>query len=315
MNISILDIATLGSSLTFDAINRLGEIQTYDITMPEHVNERISNADVVVANKVKLREENLIHAKNLKLICVTATGYDNVDIEYCRQNNIAVCNVAGYSTDSVAQLTVSMAFSLATNLGIFDRYVKSGKYTDSKIFNRVEPVFHEISGMTWGVVGLGSIGTKVARVARAMGCNVLAYKRTPVDEFCCIDIDTLCKQSDIITIHTPLTPETYHLINEDRLSMMKKDAILINVARGDVMDESAVSKAILDNKIGGLGVDVYSTEPMQKDSPYQKLLNKENVIFTPHMAWGAIEARQRCMDEVAKNIESFIDGGSRSRIV
>lgn len=315
MNISILDIATLGGGLTFDPITRLGKIQTYDITMPEHVNERISNADVVVANKVKLHEENLIHAKNLKLICVTATGYDNIDIEYCRQNNIAVCNVAGYSTDSVAQLTISMAFSLATNLGIFDRYVKSGKYTNSGIFNSVEPVFHEISGMTWGVVGLGNIGTKVARVARAMGCNILAYKRTPVDEFCCTDIDTLCKQSDIITIHTPLTPETYHLINEDRLSMMKKDVILINVARGDVMDEAAVSKAVLDNKIGALGVDVYSTEPMQKDSPYQKLLNKENVIFTPHMAWGAIDARQRCIDEVAKNIESFIDGGNRSRIV
>lgn len=315
MNISILDIATLGGSLNFDPINRLGKIQTYDITMPEHVNERISGADVIIANKVKLREENLIHAKNLKLVCVTATGYDNVDIEYCRQNGIAVCNVAGYSTDSVAQLTISMAFSLATNLGIFDRYVKSGEYTDSKIFNRVEPAFHEISGMTWGVVGLGNIGTKVARVAKAMGCNVLAYKRTPVDEFCCTDIDTLCKRSDIITIHTPLTPETYHLINEDRLSIMKKSAILINVARGDVMDETAVSKAILDNKIGALGVDVYSTEPMQKDSPYQKLLNKENVIFTPHMAWGAIDARQRCIDEVAKNIESFIDGGNRSRIV
>ncbi len=315
MNISILDIATLGSGLTFDSINRLGKIQTYDITMPEHVNERISNAEVIIANKVKLPKENLIHAKNLKLICVTATGYDNIDIEYCRQNNIAVCNVAGYSTDSVAQLTISMAFSLATNLGIFDRYVKSGKYTHSGIFNCVEPVFHELSGMTWGIVGLGNIGTKVAQVARAMGCNILAYKRTPVDEFCCTDIDTLCRQSDIITIHTPLTRETYHLINEERLSMMKKGVILINVARGDVMDEAAVCQAVLNNKIGALGVDVYSSEPMQKDSPYQKLLNKENVIFTPHMAWGAIDARQRCIDEVAKNIESFIDGGNRSRIV
>lgn len=315
MNISILDITTLGTGITFDLITKLGQIQTYDLTLPEHVNERISDAEVVVANKVKLREENLIHATNLKLICVTATGYDNIDIEYCRTHNIAVCNVADYSTDSVAQLTISMVFSLATNLGIFDRYVKSGKYTDSGIFNRVEPVFHEISGMTWGVVGLGNIGTKVAQVAKAMGCNVLACKRTPVDEFCCTDIDTLCKQSDIITVHTPLTPETYHLINEDRLSMMKKDAILINVARGDVMDEAAVSRAILDNKIGALGVDVYSTEPMQKDSPYQALLNKENVIFTPHMAWGAIDARQRCIDEVAKNIESFFDGGNRSRIV
>lgn len=315
MNIFVLDIATLGSGLDFNPITRLGKVKCYDITMPEHVNERITDAEVVIANKVILKKENLVHAKNLKLICVTATGYDNIDIQYCREQGIAVCNVEGYSTDSVAQLTIAMVFALATNLNSFDQYVKSGKYTNSGIFNCVEPVFREISGMTWGVVGLGNIGTKVARVARAMGCNVLAYKRTPVDEFCCTDIDTLCAQSDIITVHTPLTPETYHLINEERLSKMKKTAILINVARGDVMDEAAVCRAVLDNKIGALGIDVYSTEPMQKTSPYQKILDRENVIFTPHMAWGAIDARQRCVDEVAKNIESFINGGFRSRIV
>ncbi len=315
MKISVLDIATLGDDLDFDLIHRLGEVTIYDLTMQEDVIERIKDAEVVILNKVKLNKDNLPYAKNLKLICITATGFDNVDVEYCREHNIAVCNVAGYSTDSVVQLTVAMVFSLATNLNDFDNYVKSGKYTESKIFNCVKPVFHEISGMTWGVVGLGTIGSKVASIAKAMGCRVLAYKRTPVDDFECTDIDTLCEQSDIITVHTPLNDGTYHLINEERLSKMKKNAILINVARGAVFDEEAVSEAVLNNKIGGLGIDVYSVEPLMEDNPYQKILNRDNVIFTPHMAWGALDARQRCIDEIAANIKSFIEGGNRSRIV
>ena len=315
MKISVLDIATLGDDLDFASIHNLGEVEIYDLTMQEDVVERIKDSEVVILNKVKLNKENLPYAKKLKLICITATGFDNVDIEYCREHNIAVCNVAGYSTDSVVQLTVAMVFSLATNLNAFDSYVKSGRYTQSKIFNCVKPVFNEISGMTWGVVGLGSIGQKVAGIAKAMGCRVLAHKRVPVEDFECVDIDTLCKQSDIITVHTPLNDGTYHLINEERLSKMKPNAILINVARGAVFDEEAVSKAILNNKIGALGIDVYSVEPMQEDSPYQKILDRDNVIFTPHMAWGAIDARQRCIDEISENIKSFIDGGNRSRIV
>jgi glycerate dehydrogenase len=208
-----------------------------------------------------------------------------------------------------------MAFSLATNLGAFDGYVKSGKYTESGIFNCLKPVFREMSALTWGVVGLGNIGTKVADIAKTMGCRVLAYKRTPVENYECVDIDTLCRESDIISLHTPLCDETYHLINEKRLSMMKDGAILINVARGNVVDEEAVCSAVVSGKLGGLGVDVYSTEPMQSKSPYQRVLKCENVIFTPHMAWGSIDARQRCMDEVAKNIESYINGGNRSRLV
>ena len=315
MNISILDVKTLGNDLNFDSINRLGNVTVYDITHPQDVVDRIKDAEVVVLNKVKLNKENLPYAKKLKLICITATGFDNVDTEYCKEHNIAVCNVAGYSTDSVVQLTIAMAFSLATNLNSFDNYVKSGAYTKSGVFNHLEPVFREMSALTWGVVGLGNIGTKVANIAKVMGCRVLAYKRTPVDDFECVDIDTLLKESDIVSVHTPLNSETFHLINEERLSKMKDGAILINVARGAVVDEEAVSRAIMESKLGGFGVDVYSQEPMQKDSPYQKILDRENVIFTPHMAWGAIDARQRCIDEVAKNIESFIDGGNRSRIV
>lgn len=315
MKISILDIATLGDDLNFDTIQSLGDVTVYDITKQEDVVDRIRDAEVLILNKVKLNKTNLPYAEKLKLICITATGFDNVDLDYCRAHNIAVCNVAGYSTDSVVQLTVAMAFSLATNLGAFDGYVKSGRYTESGIFNCIKPVFREMSALTWGVVGLGNIGKKVADIAKTMGCRVLAYKRTPVEDYNCVDIDTLCRESDIISIHTPLSDETYHLINEERLSMMKNGTILINVARGAVVDEEAVCKAVEDKKLGGLGVDVYSTEPMQPDSPYQRILNCENVIFTPHMAWGAIDSRQRCMDEVAKNIQSFVNGEKRSRVV
>lgn len=315
MNIAVLDIATLGNDIDFSKINGLGDVKYYDLTFQEDVVERIKDAEIVILNKVKLNKDNLPYAKKLKLICITATGYDNVDIDYCREHGIGVCNVVGYSTDSVVQLTVAMAFSLATNLNSFDSFVKSGDYTKSGIFNRITPAFREISALTWGVIGLGNIGKKVADIARTMGCNVLAYKRTPDLSYNCVDIDTLLKESDIISVHTPLNNDTYHLINKDKLDIMKKSAILINVARGAVVDEEAVAQAILDEKIGGLGVDVYSVEPMQDDSPYQKLLDKENVIFTPHMAWGAIDARQRCIDDIVASIESFIKGESRSRVV
>ena len=315
MKISLLDIDTLGDDLDLSAVEGLGDVTIYPLTLQSDVKERITDADVLIINKVKLNSQNLPFAKNLKLICITATGFDNVDIEYCREHGIAVCNVAGYSTDSVVQVTMAMAFSLATNLNAFDSYVKSGTYTESGIFNCLKPVFHEMSKMTWGVVGLGNIGGKVAKVAQAMGCKVLAYKKTPIVDFECVDIDTLCEQSDIISLHTPLNDGTYHLINKDRLSKMKKNAILINVARGAVVDEAAVSDAVINGKIAGLGVDVYSTEPMQKDSPYQQLLGRSNVIFTPHMAWGAYEARNRCIEEVAENIKSFMKNGRRSRIV
>ena len=315
MKISILDVDTLGDDLDLSGFEKLGEVTTYPLTYEEDVIDRIKDADVLVLNKVKLNANNLPYAKNLKLICITATGFDNVDIEYCKNHNIAVCNVIGYSTDSVVQTTLAMVFSLATNLYQFNDYVKSGKYTKSKIFNSIKPVFYEMRGKTWGVVGLGNIGTRVARIAKEMGCRVLAFKRTPVDEFQCVDIKTLLKESDIVTLHTPLNDETKELINKDTLSIMKDNAILVNVARGAVVNEEDVTKAIEDKKIGAYGTDVYTTEPMKEDSPYNRILDCENTIFTPHMAWGAKESRQRCVDEVIENIKSFTIGEKRSRVV
>ena len=197
----------------------------------------------------------------------------------------------------------------------FDDYVKSGEYSKSGIQNKLTPTFNEVYGKTWGVIGLGNIGKRVADIARVMGCRVLAYKRTPVEEYECVDLETLMKESDFISVHIPSSPETVGLISREMLGKMKDKAILINVARGNILDEKAVADAILDGSLYGFGCDVYSTEPFPEDHPYSKLSNCDNVILTPHMAWGGYETRVRLVDEVAKNIDAFYNGEERNRVV
>ena len=315
MKIVLLDSKTLGEDISLAAFSRLGDFVHYPTTNPDKVCERIKDADVIITNKVKLSGALLKSASHLTLICVTATGYDNVDTEYCRQAGVAVANVKGYSTECVSQLTVSMALSLMNHLRFFDDYVKSGEYSISGVQNKLEPTFNEIYGKTRGVIGLGNIGKRVADIAKVLGCHVLAYKRTPVDDYKCVDLETLVKESDIISVHIPSSSETVGLINEKMLSLMKERTILINVARGNVLDEKAVADAILSGKLYGFGCDVYSTEPFPKDHPYSALSKCDNVILTPHMAWGGIETRLRLVDEVAQNIKAFFDGEIRNRIV
>ncbi|MBQ8441159.1 MAG: hydroxyacid dehydrogenase [Clostridia bacterium] len=314
MKISILDAATLGEDLSLEVFKQYGEVTVYDVTRQEQVEERLEGAEAVILNKVKLNAGNLANAKDLKLICITATGFDNVDVAYCREHGIAVCNVVGYSTQCVAQITVTMVLSLLANLPEYNRFVCGGDYTKSGCFNRLTPVFHEIYGKTWGIVGYGNIGKQVARVADALGCRVLVHKRTPVSERECVDFDTICRESDILSLHTPLNEGTYHLLDEKHISMLKPSAIVINVARGAVADERALADAIAQNRIGGLGVDVYSAEPMAADHPFQSILDRPNICLTPHMAWGGYETRVRLMDEIAQNITSFLKGERRCRV-
>ncbi len=313
MKVVFLDRSTLGEDLKlpmpFDA-----EYILYDLTKREETAERIKDADVIFLNKVKLDEEVLKYAKNLKLICESATGYDNIDVDYCHKNGIAVCNVPGYSTDSVAQITVAMMLSLVSRLLDYREYTASGKYTESGCPNSVSPVFHEMNGMTWGIIGYGNIGKKVGEIAKALGCKVLVYKKTPVDTENCVDIDTLAKASDLISIHIPLCEDTYHLINEERIKMMKKNVVIVNTARGGVTDEEALCKAVKEKKIGGLGSDVYSAEPFSKDSPFYEIKDYPNVCFTPHMAWASYEARVRVYDEMLENMRAFFDGEKRNRV-
>ncbi|MBP3360142.1 MAG: hydroxyacid dehydrogenase [Clostridia bacterium] len=313
MKITMLDASTLGSDLDFDMITRLGEVKIYDKTPSELTAERIGESDVIILNKVKVNESNLRGAEKLKLICVTATGYDNVDIDYCRRRGIAVCNVVGYSSASVAQLTVAMALSLVCHLSEYDRYSKSGAYTKSGIHNMLEPVYYELAGKTWGIIGMGNIGKSVASVAESLGCRVIYTRNSP--DSSAVSLDTVLRESHIISIHTPLTDKTLKMIGDAELSKCEKKPVLINVARGAVCDEAALAAAVLDGRLSGLGVDVYSCEPFPEDHPYAGLSECDNVILTPHMAWGAYEARVRCMNEVAENIKAFCSGGDRGRIV
>ena len=312
MKITVLDADTLGEDLPLDRLNALGAVSVYRKTLSCEVAARISDCDVVILNKVKLGRENLGEAKSLKLICVAATGFDNIDTKYCRENGIAVCNVAGYSTDSVAQVTFATVLELATHIGAFRRSVISGEYTASGVQNKLTPVFYELSGKTWGVIGCGNIGGKVASIAQAFGCRVIVYKKTPDARYNCVSLEKLCAESDIITVHTPLNDSTRGLIGREQLEIMKTDVILVNESRGAVLDEAAVSEAVTAGKIGAFGCDVYSKEPLPQDHPYWSVKEYSNVCLTPHMAWGAYEARERCLSEIIENINAFFAGSPRN---
>lgn len=315
MKIVLLDTATLGKDVDLSPITSLGEAVEYENTSPEQIAERLASADVAVLNKLKLNATNLSGAKDLKLICVAATGYDNIDTDYCREHGIALCNVPGYSTDSVAQITLAMALSLASHLTEYNSFVHSGDYTASGVANKLIPIYHELSSMTWGIVGSGAIGSKVAHVAEAMGCRVLVCRRKRDNRYEQADIDELCRRSDIISLHVPLTDETRGMISRERIASMKQGAILINVARGAVTDEAALADAIESGHLGGLGVDVYSKEPFGTDHPFSRILGRENVCLTPHMAWGSSESRARCVETMAENISHFFAGEAQNRIV
>lgn len=313
-NLVILDADSIGNDLDYSAFEEFGNLLIYKETSPQQIKERIEEADVVILNKVRLTREVLQSAKKLQLICEAATGFDNIDLQYCREKGIAVCNVKGYSTQSVAQLTVAMALSLICKLQEYRSFVSSGDYTNRGKPNLLEPVYHEICGKTWGILGYGNIGKQVAKVADALGCRVLVCKRTPIPDRTCVSLEELCKQSDILSIHTPLNEQTYHLLDATKIALLKKDCILINVARGAVTDEEALANAILNGSIGGLGVDVYSKEPFPKEHPFTAIKNHPNVLFTPHMAWGAYETRVRLLHEMVENARAFFLGNRRNRI-
>ncbi len=315
MKIVVLDKATLGEDIDLSPIAALGELTAYENTPPEQVAERIAEAEVVIQNKVRLTPENLAGAKQLKLICEAATGYDNIDTAYAQSKGIALCNVPGYSGESVAQLSVTMALALVTHLKEYRDFVHSGGYSASGLANRLTPVFHDIASMTWGVLGGGGIGGRVAEIARALGCKVLMYRRKQEGPFPLADIDTICRECDIISIHLPLTEETRNLINRERIAMMKPTAIIVNTARGAETDEQALAEAILEGRLGGLGCDVYTEEPFGENHPFYALLDRDNVLLTPHNAWGSFESRRRCVATIAKNIECFFADNPQNRIV
>ncbi len=308
MKIVFLDTATLGDDVDLSAFGTLGDVTYYRTTDPSDIPSRLADADVAVLNKIKLNESNLKDVKNLQLICVCATGTDNIDSKYCEKRGIAVRNVAGYSTDSVAALTVATVLQLAVHMDEYTRFVRDGSYSEGSVANRLSPPYHDLFGKTWGIVGYGNIGRRIGGIAKAFGCRLIVNKRTPVDDAECVDIDTLCRESDIITLNCPLTDATRNLINAERIAMMKKDVLIVNAARGGVWDEKAVAEAVANGKIGGVGCDVYTSEPFGKDHPFYAIRGNANVCLTPHMAWGSVEARKILMEKVYGNIKTFFEG-------
>ena len=314
MKITVLDTATFGDDIDLNLFRAVGDLRLISMTAPDELAKNAEGADVLVLNKVKINRNTLPMPSTVKLVCVAATGVDHIDVDYCRECGIAVCNVKGYCSDSVAQVTVAMALSLVCHLTSYNRFIASGQYSATRYPNHLTPYVHELSGMTWGVVGYGNIARRVAAVAEALGCHVIVCNRTPATDRENVEIDELCRRADIISLHVPLCDDTRHLIDRRRLSLMKSSAIVINVARGAVTDERALADAILEERIGGIGVDVFSTEPMPADHPFAAIAGRDNVCLTPHMAWGAHEARMRCMEEIADNIRSFEAGGTRNRV-
>lgn len=319
MNIVILERHSVGTDVSVDAISVLGDTVIYNNTSTEEeVMDRIKDADIVVANKAPLNHKTLAVAKNLKLICELATGYDNVELDFCRNSGIQVCNVVNYSTDAVAQHTFALMFYVLEKLNHYDNYVKSGAYASQDRFSNFDIPFTELAGKTWGIIGMGNIGRKVAAIAKCFGCKVIFHSitgRSTVSEYESVDFDTLLKESDFLSIHCPLSDISRGLINYEALSKMKKTSILINVARGPVVVDADLAKALEEGLIAGAGLDVTSTEPMKEANPLSKIMDSNKLIITPHLAWASIEARTRCVNETALNIESFLTGKIRNSVL
>lgn len=314
MRIVVLDRAAMGDDLDFSPLGTFGEVCIHEQTDADEVAARVREAEVLIVNKVKVTECVMAAAPSLRLICEFATGYDNIDLSAARARGIAVCNVPAYSTESVTLFTVATALSLFTNLSTYRGFVASGAYSASGQPNRLTPVYHELRGKQWGIVGCGTIGGRVAEVAEALGAHVAVYQRTPSARYENMDIDRLCQTSDILSIHCPLCDSTRRLIDDRRLRLMKRDAILVNEARGAVLDEDAVARAVLEGRIAGFGCDVYGTEPFTDAHPYTAIRDFPNVILTPHAAWGAYEARLRCLSVIGSNIEAYLNGQRKNRV-
>ena len=314
MKIVITDWSTVsGGDLNYDALQKFGEVQVYDLTTCEETPARIADADIVLCNKTRLDRSNLQNANNLKYIGLFATGYNNIDTEYCRERGIAVCNAPSYSTDSVAQLTFAMILELANRVRDYRNLVDRGDWIKSRTFSYFPIPLMELKNKTLGIIGFGSIGAKVAEIALAFGMNVLAYNRSPklAQVVTFTDLKTLLQSSDIVSLHCPLNKDSENLINAETIAMMKDGAYLINTARGAVVDENAAAAALNRGKLAGMGTDVLQAEPMREDCPLYKA---KNCVITPHIAWAGLETRQRLMGIVEDNIAAFLDGKAQNNV-
>lgn len=316
MKIVLLERNSVGRDIDVSCYEEFGEVIYYDNTATvEEVGERIQDAEIVIANKAPLRKAALVKAPNLKLIGILATGYDNCDLEYCRERGIKVTNVVNYSTAMVAQHTVTLALELSQKLSHYDQYVKSGAYSAQSGFSYFAVPFRELDGKTWGIVGMGNIGSRVAKIASALGCKVICHSvsgRSRQTEYEQVDKDTLLASSDVISLHCPLSDLSRNFMDAEAFRKMKNSAILINVARGPVVNTQDLYQALMEGQIGAAGLDVLEKEPMEESNPLRTIQDSGRLIITPHLAWASVEARTRCVTGVYENIKAFLNGEDRN---
>ncbi len=308
MKIVFLDAKTIGDDIDLSGYETLGEVVKHDFSTAEEARERTVDADVLVLNKVPVNEVSIGKAECLKLVCVTATGTNNLDKDYLAKRGIEWRNVAGYSTESVAQHTFAMLFYLQEQLPYYDGYVKSGKYVQDKMFTHFDRTFSEICGKTWGIIGLGAIGRRVADLAKLFGCEVIYYSTSGKNNqpgYARVGFEELLEKSDIVSVHAPLTPETEGLMGKEAFRRMKPSAIFLNLGRGQIVVERDLADALREGEIRAAGLDVLCAEPMSAENPLREIQDSSKLLITPHIAWASIEARTRLMDIILGQIRDF----------
>ena len=316
IKIVIADKDSVGYDMDYSIYEELGDVTYYDDKVTEeNAKERLAGAKVLVINKSQITDKLLDDAPDLELICEFATGYDNANIPACDRHGVKVANIKGYSTPSVAQHTFAMLFYLMENLRHYDEFVKSGAYANQDHFCCLDIPYSELEGKTYGIVGMGNIGKKVAQIATAFGAHVIFYAssgHSDCTDYEQVSFDELLKRSDVISLHCPLSDRTRDLFNAAAFDKMKKTAILINVARGAVVTEKDLADALMEGKIAAAGLDVLNPEPMAKDSALLQIQDSGKLIVTPHLAWASTEARVRCLEEVKLNIQGWLSGQPRN---
>ena len=301
MKIVFLDAKSIGEDIDLSGFDALGEVVKYDFTTDEEVPERAADADIIIVNKVNINEKTIGGAEHVKMVCVTATGTNNLDKEYLESRKIIWHNVAGYSTESVTQHTFAMAFYLLEKLRYYDDYVKDEKYIDDTVFTHFANRFFELSGKTWGIIGLGNIGRRVAGIAKSFGCRVIYYSTSGKNhnkEYEEVDFDTLLAESDILSVHAPLDENTQNLMDKEAFEKMKNTAIFLNLGRGPIVVEADLADALEQGRIAAAGLDVLCIEPMSPDNPLRRIKDSDKLLITPHIGWASVEARTRLMQTI-----------------
>lgn len=310
MKIVFLDAKTIGDDIDLSGFDKLGQVTKYPFSTSSQVPARIRDADVIIVNKIQVNESTVGQASRLKLVCVTATGTNNLDKDYLKRRNIAWRNVAGYSTESVAQHTFAMLFYLLEHLRYYDDYVKDDHYTNDTVFTHFEKTFCELKGKTWGIIGLGNIGRRVADIASAFGAHVIYSSpsgNAPQDGYCQVGLSALLESSDIISVHAPLNIHTENLIDASAFRKMKNSCIFLNLGRGSIVVEKDLADALENHEIQAAGLDVLCEEPMAPDNPLRHFSDSQRLLITPHVAWASIEARTRLMDTILSQVKDFFN--------